>query len=353
RAAPTEKTTPTPLWIYAAWSFLALAVLVNVARCFTPVTAFDTLTYHLAVPKIYLSLHSISHLPSMTYSEFPLTAQLTYLYALAAGAPSGASFIHAGFAILTATMLYSWSSRVFSPSVAIIATLIFYMSPMIGLESVSPLVDLIAVFYGSIAIACLVPVSPPAKDADHHALCALFIGIAISTKWTCAPVAILIGAWAIARSFSALRQTAQTERAEYFLRLLPRAAALLLLAGLPSIPYFIKSFLYLGNPVWPVFTSVFGSGEFSLDATARLTSFIYNQLSIERTIPNLLALPWNMTMNEWRYAGPIAPMFLCFIPLYSIVKKNPNVSFLISFIVLFFPIFFFALDPQLRYLMPI
>ena len=67
-----------------AWC-CSVMVLLQLMIALAPPIKFDSLTYHLAMPEIYLAAGRISYLPQNAYSGFPQIVHMLYLWMLALG----------------------------------------------------------------------------------------------------------------------------------------------------------------------------------------------------------------------------------------------------------------------------
>ena len=83
--------------------FLAFG-LVSLIGCFAPPTTaleWDSIAYHLADPKMYLSAHRIVYIPWEDHSNFGFTAEMWYLYGLLLGAIKMPKMFHLASGVVT------------------------------------------------------------------------------------------------------------------------------------------------------------------------------------------------------------------------------------------------------------
>jgi hypothetical protein len=101
----------------------------------------------------------------------------------------------------------------------------------------------------------------------------------------------------------------------------PRAAllqpvlVLCLAALLLPLPWYARSFLASGNPVFPELYGLFGAPpeRWSAQSQAGLDAFL-DAFGRPRTLANLLTLPWHMTIHGAAYHGALGPLFLILLP---------------------------------------
>jgi len=345
-AKPAETGSPlskkgVPIWAYGLLALIGVSLAINIFRSFLPVFDFDSLSYHLAVPKLYLLQGRITYLPTNFYSNFPQTAEMLYMAALAFGTPAAAPLIHTAFGALTALNVYAWLARKAGAPAAMAGAAIFFLTPIVALESPTAMIDLAVAFYAS---ACVFALADTGEDQqfDGPALAALFGGIAISAKWSCVTVVALALIWWLVSSFRGGRKELRPAR----------LLAIALLAAAPSLPYLIKNLVFTGNPVWPMLFGVFGGRDMNAEAARTIVESIRLHGGEGHTFKDLLLLPWSVTMREWRFQGAISPVLLCIVPLYAFVRRNKSVSILLVFGLIWIPVWFFTLNLSLRMFLP-
>ncbi|HOY64453.1 MAG: hypothetical protein BWY28_00482 [bacterium ADurb.Bin236] len=348
-ARPTAKSGAkdrrSPAWSYFAVAFILLLVAVNIIRSFVPPSMFDSLSYHLAVPKIYLQTGKIEFIPTLLYSNFSLTAQMLYMPAVAANAVETAALTHTVFGVMTAAATFLWTRKRFGYQTALLASAIFYLNPIVGNQSPMALVDLFTAFYGGCAALLIIGDNDNSFESfSRIALGSLFAGIAVSVKWSCYPVVLICGAWWLADSCIKSRKSKTP---------FPTIGRIIIVAALfacPNIPYLIKNLVFTGNPVWPVF----GGRDMDIESASMIMSGIAGFHGLgPRDITHFLRLPYDVLVNEWAFGSPISPVFICFLPLYVISRKHAAASSMLAYSAIFVLFWFFLISPSLRFLLPV
>jgi hypothetical protein len=173
------------------------------------------------------------------------------------------------------------------------------------------------------------------------------MGFAIGCKTTNGIFLILLLVWLVWR---VLRK--RIERGAR--SLLAFAAPALLL----SAPWFLKSYLWTGNPVYPFFYGVFGGANWSA-ALARTYDIEQAQFGMGRSLAALLLLPWNLTFHAdvfskgiGQFASP-GPFLLALLPLLVLARPLPRWCAAYLLAALGFLAIWAALTQQVRYLLPL
>lgn len=318
------------------WCAFATAAAISILRGFEPPTDFDPLVYHLTLPKQYLMRGGIAYLPTILYASFPQTMEMLFTPGVSLNAPNAAHFLHTGIGLLTAALLYAWLRRAFHTGVALAAAAAFYFTPLVGIESPTALIDLAPAFFILCGVVMIAGARP--GDVKTAAMGMVFAGVAVSCKWTAAPVAAMLLVWA-AMSARIARPGAIVALA---------AAALI-----PAAPYLLKNFALTGDPLWPLFAGIFPSRDLPPDIAHRVISHVRGTGEYAMSMARILRLPWNISMDAMFKEGAFTSIFVCFLPLYLIVKKDRTVSALILIGLLFLPIWFYFLNPSSRFVLPV
>ena len=259
KAADLDSAWEPRLAVLAIAGLVVLAVM-SLVSALAPVGGldWDSLSYHLAAPKIYLRAGHIGLIAYDSHTDFPATMEMLYLLGLQwAGGPGGKLF-HWAAGWLTAAALWGWTStlevngrrlpRWAGPA----AALAFASMPLVLWEMSTAYVDLGTALFQLLALACLVEAVADRERGVHPggaALAGLFSGFALGTKYTALLQFGLLGLvliWALFRSPGKERSAGI------------RAVLLFgVLGGLVAAPWYVKNWLWVHNPVYPFYYSLF------------------------------------------------------------------------------------------------
>jgi hypothetical protein len=108
-------------------SLIFVICFINFVAALGPETAFDSLWYHLTLPKIFLSAHQIFHIPGglLYYSDMPKLGEMVYLLPLSLKSIVLAKLIHFSLGILCLVALYMLSLKFFYKKKSLISVMIF------------------------------------------------------------------------------------------------------------------------------------------------------------------------------------------------------------------------------------
>ena len=324
---------------------------------------WDGLAYHLAVPKLYLQQHSIFAIPWMSHSNFPSVTEMLYLLGLMLNGQALAKLFHFGFAALTAMAIFHWGNNAFGKRTGLLAAALFISVPLVFWESTVAYNEL------SFTLFCLLAIwawwkRTAGRPEGWTLLSGIFAGLALGTKMLAGFLVIfMIGAilW---------RKREQTDEAAPEAAPATPAWRLLALWLVPALviaaPWYLRSYIWTGNPVYPFFYGILGGSYWSADL-AQQYAVAQANFGLGHGIQWLLALPWTLTMyGRYFYDQPepaglfnmlvavIGPLFLAFLPAMIIrAKKDPTMRYLLAFCGVATVAWFLLSAQTNRYLMPI
>jgi 4-amino-4-deoxy-L-arabinose transferase-like glycosyltransferase len=277
------------VWLLVLLNFLAMLL------CFVPPTLqteWDSLSYHLAVPKLYWMEGRIHYIAFSHHAQFPMTAQMLYLLGLGLTnlkSTAVAKLFHWLFFVLCQLTLLCWGTATKQRSLrhGLFAAAFFASLPIAFFEATTAYVDLALTAYG---LLCLFAISRfhSQPDGKWLIIAGIFAGAAAGTKYTGLLLVGLLfpfGAWAIWRT--------REPRWSYL-------ALGVFLALLFAAPWYVKNWLWTGNPVFPFAYSVFGGKNWSKEMAQTYTTS-NREFGGSRDILTFLAMPFNLTLNEIRF----------------------------------------------------
>jgi 4-amino-4-deoxy-L-arabinose transferase-like glycosyltransferase len=350
---------------YSVAIFLLAIFLLTLIGALAPArdNDYDSLVYHLAMPKVYVRDASIHPVPWLTHSNFPFTLEMLYTVGLLAGDQSLAKLFHFGCGWLAALAVFGFARRWWGSLAGWVGAAIFAAAPLAAWQMMTAYIELGLALYAFLALAALgrarrepaegLPYSP--VDAGWLWVAALMCGWALGVK--------MLGGAALIFALVALLWGLRTapERA----RAVGRIALFALIAAAIASPWYIKSYLWTGNPVYPFFYEVF-DGKFWTSERARDYTAAQKAFGMGSGPLSFLLLPWNLTMQpRWFFDLPgslrefnvyitvFGPAFLALLPTLILTGRVGPGGRLALWFALVFAVIWFSLTQNGRYLVPI
>lgn len=343
-----QEGTPPPSW-RTALPLALLAVLVLPMVASPPAaTDWDGLSYHLAAPAIWLREGCIGYIPFMHHSNFPFVIEMQYLWALGTGmGAGGAKVFHWATLLVTLAGVLAFARRAgfngFWASLSLISV------PVVLWESTVAYADLATTAY---TLLCLLAAWNAAAEQNASprrkwlVLAGLMGGLALGTKMTALGS---VGLLAVLLVWEAVRRRPV------------RFAEIAICVGIAVVvgtPWYIKTYVYTGNPVYPYFYEIFGGRNWTAE-NARIYREAQLAFGMGREPYQLLMSPFNLTFYWNRFFDPLpfvgSPGFVYLAGLIPLlfVRRLPDVGrwwVLFSLVSL---VLWFVLMQQVRYLMTI
>lgn len=279
------------LELWSKYKLLSLFILASVAIVFlgilVPEIAFDSLWYHLTLPKLYLENGGISFIPGSLfyYSALPKLGELLYLLPVGLHLEQLAKAIHALFGVGICIVLYKLAKEQTNKYFALLSVVIFLSNIVVLWQATTSYVDLMRAFFETLALYGLLLFEKTQKKKwlIESAIC---MGLAIETKLISLSTLIVYSLFAI------LSTNIRREK-------IGSGALYIFLALLVPLPWFVFSYIHTGNPIYPIFTGFNPPFEFHLLTLIKdaILIFIFS-------------------------SDPVSPVYLAFLPLVPFIWKR-------------------------------
>ncbi len=325
-------------------AFLMIVIASLFIMVLTPEIGKDALSYHLAVPKLYLINHGFYFIEGNIFANYPLFGEMLYLLGLFLHNDILAKGIHFLFLIATLAGINALISMTLEDrSFFNLSALVFVTIPSVFIVSHVANNDLIVTYYAFGAVLSFINWSK-AMQKKWLILSGLFTGLAIACKYTSLLLPFM-GVLGILWAGRNQKLAASEAFGCLFIYLL-----MLIVSG---CPFYIKNFLETGNPVYPFLYSLFSGTGWDVQQARYYDLFLHN-LGMGREFVDYLILPWNLSINAQpdsaRFDGIIGPIFLVMLP-FALGMRNTCTELKIIIIYCTASFVFWALSvQQVRYL---
>ncbi len=336
--------------------FLLLVFLLTLLGALAPApdSDYDSLVYHLAIPKVYLRDGNIHFLPWLSHSNFPFSLEMLYTLGLLLRDQSLAKLFHFGCGWLTILAIFNFARRWWSARAGWLGACIFAAIPLVAWQLTTAYIELGLALYVFLALYALARYREE-QQPGWLWVAGLMAGWALGIKMLGGAVLLfllIILLWDLRADSNRLLH-------------LRRAAAFALIAIALAAPWYVKSYLWTGNPVYPFFYELF-DGRYWTAERARLYTNAQHAFGLGRSPLAFLALPWNLTMRaRWFFDQPqvlrpfnlyvfaFGPLLLCLLPTLLLTGPVGAAGRLALLFGLFFGAIWFGLTQNGRYLIPL
>ena len=270
-------------------------LLWALATALAPPLHFDALTYHLALPRLYLLAGNMVYTPDNVFWGMPQQIEMLYTLAMALGGAEAATILGWGLGVLTLLGLLGYIKEKINLRAGWVAVACLLGGRSLAISLAWGYTEWPVMWYGLGMIVAL-DMWRDSSKRSYLLLAAALAGFALGSKYTAGQL-LLIGLVIIA--WEGFRKHDR--------RTLANLVLFGALAALLSVPWWIKNWLATSNPFYPL---LFPSGAMS---QARLE---YYSGSIWGSWLDMLILPWQVTVwgMEGRegFSWSIGPLLLGF-----------------------------------------
>lgn len=296
---------------WAAITLTAAAILMGILASTTPEIFYDSLVYHLALPKLFLLRGAIVPTPENIYSGLPLGVQMLFGLGLSLSDENLAALLHTVFGLGTALALWAWLRKWASDSTAILAVLIFCLTPIVLYASWHCGVDLGSCFYVMTGLIALSRAVADPTDEEKSAkrpvwaiVTGLLIGFGFGTKFNVIPIG---GAFVVVHWFLARRAGRRYQESLWLWGV----------AAVVFLPWLIKNAFFYGNPLYPFLYDKIGwvvPAHWEAFLGAAGNRDLAATFSSWPNIKLFLLHPWLMSTGSWPLGDWPGPAYITLTP---------------------------------------
>ncbi len=238
---PSESTKIT-LLAFGALSILPLIGSLAPANTME----WDSLAYHLAVPKLWIERGQINYVEAIHHSNFPFTIDNLFLVGQMIGGETGAKAFSFIIYLFGATWLFGYCRRTLSEGAANWAMILFAGIPVVLWESGTAYIDVGHGLYAAIAMLYAAE-ALKGENKDAIIFAGLGAGFCMGTKFTGIQIAAALAVGWLIFALKAIGAKSAVRG----------LGVALTVAVLISGSWYVKTAALTGNPVYPFFSSVF------------------------------------------------------------------------------------------------
>ncbi|MBI4424813.1 MAG: hypothetical protein HY554_13860 [Elusimicrobia bacterium] len=258
-------------------ALLGLLAVLSLLYAWGPATFFDSLVYHLAIPKLFILEGRMLPVPHSVFAGFPMAVDFLFGVGLLAGSEGAARMLSWGIGPLCVCALLALAGPGRERS-GWLAAAIFLSAPLAFLQWGETVVENATAAWTLLALlaAARLVEEPEAPAAGRWAaLCGVLTGLVLSSKYTTWIVgpALSVSLWAALPAASRLRLVGTY-----------CAAAAAVLA-----PWLVKNLLFHHNPIFPF-------------AHDWITGTPLREVDWERVRSESGGIPWRQVLSSPREA---------------------------------------------------
>lgn len=226
-------------------------LLTEIILNLTPPISRDALIHHLAIPKLWLENGGFYEMKWATFSYYPMNVDLLYVLPVYFNKDFLANFIHMGFGIGTALLIFFYLSKKMSRLAGLFGIFVFLSTPMVVRLSTEAYVDLGLTFFTTASILAFIRYRDGEyKDFKWLLLSSVAMGLALGTKYNA-----LIAWFFLTTSFIYVYSKDTLEQ----WKAIKCGLIFFLISLVIFSPWLIKNTILTGNPLFPLMKSFFNA----------------------------------------------------------------------------------------------
>lgn len=326
-----SSLTLGPLVVAAAIAPLVAAALVRVGL---PPFEWDSLVYHIYVPKIYAAAHGFVYLPRLAYSSMPLGPEMMFTWAYVWDGVGCAAAVAPLINFLMVVATWRLARRYVDNLWATAAAAFLFITPSFLVYFSSAYVDMIL---GAFALMSFFIYLRGFRSYGDAALAGVLLGAALGVKYT--------GVYALIGLAPILITDLFRRRAS-----LRHVAVFLTVAFFTVLPWLGKAFVERGNPVFPSLYNIFGGRDLSPVAAEKVLVW-QRSIGMGRDPIDYVLLPYRVSFQAdsgyEKFDGFLLPFSLVGVLLSLIWFRRWR---LIAYTAFYFVAWAFLASQQLRFL---
>ncbi len=314
---------------------------LSALQALTPPWNYDGLMYHLQAPRLFLQAGRIAFQPENWPANYPLTTEMLYTLGMAFGSDTFARLMHLTLAAWLVLATFVTGRHFLGKSGGWLAATILLGIPMYPIWGSLSNVDMGWSLWGFLALFAMLRW----QKSDNRrwlALAGVLAGLAIGSKYLALGLMFPVGMWIL---WHARRGGWKT--------MLVNGVIFGGVALAVASPWYLKNWLWTGNPVYPL---LWGGPGWDLSRLAWLEQY-QNSFGAGRKWLDYLLLPIRLYTQYGKFSGFLGnteiPSFL--FPLlifYPVTRKSPALNGMVFIVIGQF--IFWTIGPQhTRFLLPL
>lgn len=344
----------------------AVIVVICLLASVPPISR-DALIHHLTIPKLYLKHGGIYEIQELKFSYYPMNLDLLYLVPLYFKNDIFPKFIHFGFALITAVMIYKYLSRRINREYALLGALFFLSIPVITRLSSIAYVDLGLICFLFASLLYVFRWIESEFQLKYLAISAIFCGLGLGTKYNG-----LIGLFLLGLFIPFVYTRYHAGKNLYSTKAVSWGAVFVFIALTVFSPWMIRNIIWTGNPVYPLYNGFFNNEknietiltEHQNRKSARMSHFEIRKNLYGETTWEIAMLPIRVFFqgrdNDPKFFDGKANPFLLLLPVFAFLgfKRETRQLKTEKMLMLFFSICFLLFacaqtSIRIRYFSPI
>jgi len=292
-----------------------IAGLSHFIGVLVPETGFDAVWYHLPITQVFLNRGWDGFIPELYQSAMPHLGSLIFVLPYVVFGVVGIKLFTYILVWLMIVLMYRIAKPLIGIRYALFGCLIFFTFHTVGWQASSAYVDSVRTVFELATIRLIME-----KKRVSPVFAGIFLGLALSTKLL---AFLMLPAFFL---FAMIRKHSRFAR------------VMCITAILVVSPWFVRSYLWTGNPIYPLFQSSLGVDQVAHLGYGTVLSWLTHQVVMIPFLPVIMSIQW----GDWTSPIFILGAFSAIYVKKEVWKKHLG---LLAFVLIF--MIFWLLFPPL------
>ena len=282
--------SPTWSWVFGI-IFLGFA-LFYLTNAMAPEMSPDGLEYHLGVVAKYRAAHGFTTITTNLHDNLSQGIEMLFLFAFEFGRHSSAALVHFAFWIALALLMQSYGARIGRPAAGAAGALFTALSPLVALDGSVAYID-VAEAAVVFTLFYLLQIWDENRNARLLVPIGILAGFAYAVKYT-AGLAVFYAAGFVVWKLWRDRKPA-----------LRPALAVCALAAASILPWMVKDWIEVDNPISPFASRIFPNPYVHISQEENWRRYLRTY-----QLTSYSELPLQLTIRGNHVTGFFGPLFL-------------------------------------------
>ena len=313
--------------LIGAHAVLVIAIIVMAS---VPPVSRDALTHHLALPKLWIQHGGLTEFSDMSFSYYPPLLELLYTIPVYLHHDIAAKYIHFGFALLTAMLVFLYLKHRLNAVWGGLGSLMFLSIPITIKLSVTAYVDLGLLFFSTGALfSGLIWLEAPQKKR-WLLLAGLLSGLALLVKYNA-----MVSFAVLTLLLPLFYLRSHPEDPKRTIKAVSHTLVLVFIALLVFSPWAIRNVHLTGNPIYPLHQELFSTANdtpndsLMPDKNAPLSPLLARKVLHDESLPYILLVPLRIFFqgqddDPRTFDGQLSPMLLLLPLILLLARYRPK-----------------------------
>jgi 4-amino-4-deoxy-L-arabinose transferase-like glycosyltransferase len=262
--------------------------MLVIIQAVAPEIMYDSLNYHLALPKIYIEEHRLFTTQYNMHSWFAMGTEMNYLLGMLLADQIAAKLMNLIFVTVTCLSIFALGQQFLSRESGLIGAMLYATTPIVAWEASTTYIDVALGCY-CLLMAVAVWQWLVTKHRGWLLIAGLLSGFALSTKLNAVLLLAPLGLFVTVAIFA--------DRSQTFKQRSLSLAGFATVALLSSAPWPALRYVQTGNPVFPFLNNVFKSPLWP----EVNEQFNWAKFGIGTNVDSLFRLPWELTFRSEKF----------------------------------------------------